>query len=102
MRQRIENKITIDVTGADDLTTVSNLVIWIYQPLAKLEYTPMVVSAEQLLVTIPFEDAMKLRSENTAEIQIAYTDADGNKKASDIVTIAVKRLLDEEGYNGAD
>ena len=102
MRQRIENKITIDVTGADDLTTVSNLVIWIYQPLTKLEYTPMVVSAEQLLVTIPFEDAMKLRSENKAEIQIAYTDADGNKKASDIVTIAVKRLLDKEGYNGAD
>lgn len=103
MRQRIENKISIEVEGADDLITVSNLVIWIYQLAEKLKYTPTVINSTEIMVTIPFADAMRLRSgipPTPAKVQIAYTDKDGNKKASDIAVVPVEALLDAEGYDG--
>lgn len=100
MRQRIENRITIDVKGADDLTMVTNIVVWVYQLSTKLKYEPMVLNQTQLLVTVPYEDAMRLRSgvSNMVDIQMAYTDISGVPKASEVVSIQVDRLLDEEGY----
>jgi hypothetical protein len=51
-----------------------------------------------MTVIIPFEDAKKMHS-GKAELQFAFTDANGNHDASEIVEKEVSDLLKEVGYD---
>lgn len=101
MRQRIENRLVIDVEGID-LTTVTGIRFWIRQAGKFFEYVPVVTDAGQMIVVIPKDDAMRLTYRISAEVQFAYTDADGNPGASDVLSLPVAELLKTEGYDGID
>lgn len=94
---KIKNTVRISCSGVD-LTTISNIEFYIRQSYFFRYYTPTVVSASEMLVVVPFEDCCELRGGN-AELQFAYTDADGNPKASKTVTVPVETLLKEDGYD---
>lgn len=96
MRQRIENELSVTVEGVD-MTTVRDLVFWVRQSSVFLEYVPEIADSGTMLVHIPKEDAMKLRSSDV-EMQFAFTTQDGRPLASDIVRMSVERLLKEAGY----
>lgn len=96
MRQRIENELSVTVEGVD-LTTVRDLVFWVRQSSVFLEYVPEIADSGTMLVHIPKEDAMKLRSSDV-EMQLAFTDGEGRPMASDIVRMSVDRLLKGAGY----
>lgn len=98
MRQRIENALSIEVEGAE-LTGAVRLEFYVRQGGAFYEYTPQVVDDTHLLVQIPFADAMQLRAGQQALLQLAFTDASGNKQASDVVSAPVRDLLKEAGYD---
>ena len=97
MRKKIQN--TLKITCDDiDLTTISDIEFYVRQINFFGCYIPSVISANEMVVIIPFEDAKKLRH-GEAELQFAYTDADGNPDASDIVSVKVENLLKEVGYD---
>lgn len=96
MREKILN--TLKITCDDlDFTTVSNIEFYVRQVGFSGCYTPRVVSSHEMVVTIPFEEAMKLRC-GKAELQFAFTDCNGTPAASDVLKIDVDDLLKEEGY----
>lgn len=97
MRQKIENSLLIECTDVD-LTTVSNMEFYIRQSNFFACYTPIVISASEMVVAIPFRDARRLRPGN-AELQFAFVDADGVPRASDPVTENVHVLIKEGGYD---
>lgn len=97
MRRKIENNILVNVEGVD-LTTVSNIEFYVKQPALFLEYIPRVISAGQMIVKIPYEDAMKLKLGGVS-LQFAYTDASGTPNATDTIIASVKELLKEDGYD---
>ncbi len=96
MRQRMKNYLSIAVNGVD-LTTVSNIEFYLRQSSLFFQYTPKIVSAEEMLVEIPYEDAMKLAS-GECRIQFAYTDIGGTPLATDVKNVSVGTLLKEAGY----
>lgn len=96
MRQRIENYLSVAVEGVD-LTTVTAPVFWVKQSSVFLEYVPEIADSGTMLIHIPKEDAMKLRSSDI-EMQFAFTTQEGRSLASDIVRMSVDRLLKEAGY----
>jgi hypothetical protein len=98
MREKIQNALSVEVTGAD-LTKATKLQFWLKQGELFFEYTPQVVDQTHLLVVIPFADAMQLDPGKSARLQLALTDADGNPQAADIVSQLVKDLLKEAGYD---
>lgn len=97
MRKKIENRIKITCTNID-LTTVTNIEFYVRQTSFFGQYTPVVLSASEMLVVIPFEDAYKLK-DGDAEIQFAFVDVEGNPRATDPKTISVGNLLKERGYD---
>lgn len=97
MRTRIKNALLITCEDVD-LTTVSDIEFYIRQLGLFLQYTPVVVSANELLVEIPFEDAMRLRK-GEVRLQFAFTDASGTPRATDVVNHEVADLLKEAGYD---
>lgn len=97
MREKIEN--TLKITCSDvDLTTLTNIEFYVKQRHFFGCYTPSVVSASEMAVTIPFADAKRL-TKGTAELQFAFTNAEGNPDASDVVEVEVANLLKEVGYD---
>lgn len=96
MNRRIKNTLQISCVGVD-LTTVSNIEFYVRQEKLFFLYIPTVTSANTMVVTIPFKDAMELRAERV-ELQFAFTDADGNPIPSEIKRIPVGDLLKEAGY----
>ena len=96
MRQRIENQLIVTVDGTD-LTQVSSPVFWIRQNYLLLEYVPEVIDSRTMRVTIPVSDTVRLHT-GPAEVQFAFTDADGVPDASDVVRLSVDGLLKETGY----
>lgn len=98
MREKIQNALSVEVTGAD-LTKATKLQFWLKQGELFFEYAPRVVDQAHLLVIIPFADAMQLDPGKSARLQLALTDADGNPQAADIVSAPVKDLLKEAGYD---
>lgn len=98
MRQRIANALSIEVEGAD-VAAASKLEFYVRQGRLFFEYAPSVVDETHLLVQIPFEDAMQLKSGQAALLQLALTDSGGNRQAADIVSVPVKDLLKEAGYD---
>ena len=97
MRKKIKNTLKITCTDID-LTTLKNIEFYVRQLNFFGSYVPFVISANEMAVVIPFEDAKKLRNGNV-ELQFAFTDADGNHDASEIVNSTVGNLLKEVGYD---
>jgi hypothetical protein len=96
MRENIEN--LLKVTCEDiDLTTITDIEFYVKQSRFFGCYTPHVVSANEMIVKIPFEDAKKM-VDGEAKLQFAFRDAEGNPRASNIVTKTVGELLKEMGY----
>ena len=77
MRQKIENHLFIEVDGVD-LNSCSGLEFYVKQDHLFFQYIPEVKSASEMLVTVPYKDAIKLRR-TPVQIQFAFTDANGNK-----------------------
>lgn len=99
MRQKIENELKITVAGLD-LTTIEagSIEFYVRQSNGFFgQYTPTVVNANTMAVTIPKADAMTL-TPTTCKLQFAFIDANGNPQASEIAEIAVAVLLKETGY----
>lgn len=94
---RIKNHLSVTCDDVD-LTTVSNIEFYVKQPGFFRQYTPEVISAGEMLVVIPFEDAMKLRPEEV-KLQFAFTDANGIPGRSEKVTRKADELLKEAGYD---
>ena len=97
MRQKIENHLFIEVDGVD-LNSCSGLEFYVKQDHLFFQYIPEVKSASEMLVTVPYKDAIKLRR-TPVQIQFAFTDANGNPDASEAVELPVEELLKEAGYD---
>lgn len=97
MREKIKN--TLKITCDDvDLTTLRNIEFYVKQSGFFGEYKVSVTSAHEMVVDIPFEDAMKLRP-GKANLQFAFTDAQGVPDASNVLAVDVRDLLKEVGYD---
>ena len=97
MIQKIKN--AIKATCEDvNLQRCKNIEFYVRQGYTTRQYTPNVMSPSEMLVEIPYEDAMQWGT-GTARLQFAFTDADGNSRVSDIVTVSVGELLKEAGYD---
>lgn len=97
MREKIENRLKITCDSVD-LTALTNIEFYVRQSYFFGCYVPSVISAHEMLVIIPFEDARKLRG-GKVELQFAFTDAYGNPDASEIVECKVDDFLREVGYS---
>lgn len=97
MREKIENQLKI-TCSALDLTTISNIEFYVRQPRFFGCYIPSVVSAHEMVVKIPFEDAKKLQ-EGEVKLQFAFTHPTGKPDATKVVKKTVDELLKEVGYD---
>ena len=97
MREKIKNTMKVTCEGVD-LTTLSNIEFYVRQGNFFACYIPHVVSASEMVVEIPFEDAKKLKPDE-AKLQFAFTDENGTPDASDVVAVEVDDLLKEVGYD---
>ena len=97
MRKRIENALQITCEDVD-LTKVSQIEFYIRQGKVFLEYAPVVVSEHEMLVEVPFADAMRL-TDARVQLQFAFTDENGVPQATEIETRPVGDLLKEAGYD---
>lgn len=97
MREKIENRLTVTCEDID-LTTLKNIEFYVRQGYFFGCYTPDAIFPSEMLVTIPFEDAKRLRS-GEVKLQFAFTDVTGKPGASDVVTMTVGEFLKEVGYN---
>lgn len=96
MREKIENILHIEVSGVD-LTTLTNVEFYIKQNISFWQYTPTIVSATEMVVRIPFDDARGLKK-GPALLQFAFIE-NGTPRASDIEEVDVYDLLKNAGYN---
>lgn len=96
MIQRMKNYLHISVDGVD-LETASGIEFYLRQSNCFMQYTPEVISPTEMIVEIPYEDAMKLGA-GSCRLQFALTDDTGTPVASDVQTIPVDVLLKEAGY----
>lgn len=97
MREKIKNILKITCDGVD-LTALANIEFYVKQGRFFGCYTPKVISASEMLVTIPFSDAKKL-TKGVVELQFAFTTAEGVPDASDVEEVEVAALLKEVGYD---
>ena len=99
MRQRIENRILITCEDLD-LTTLTNMEVYIEQRAKFFQYVPKVLDAHSMLVIMPLQDSKRLDG-TAVKIQMAYTDDSGTPGATGITTVPVSELLKEAGYDPA-
>lgn len=102
MRQKIENRLSLTVEGAD-LTGATALQLYVRQGVDLFfELVPEIVrvseSDTELLAVVPFEMAKQLRRSGCL-LQLAWTDANGNPMATDAANVPVWELLKEAGYD---
>ena len=95
--QKVKNTLSITVDGAEFLTA-RNIEFYVKQRSTFFQYTPEVISDTQIMVTIPYEDAMKL-SDHDVYLQLAYTDQNGNVVVTEKKTYSVSVFLKEAGYD---
>lgn len=97
MREKIQN--TLKITCNDvDLTKISNIEFYVRQIGFFGCYVPTIISSNEMVVVIPFEDAKKLR-EGEVKLQFAFTDENNTPRATGIVIKSVNDLLKEVGYD---
>ena len=99
MRQKIENNLHVEVEGVD-LTNCTDLEFYVKQDSLFFQYTPIVREAGIMTVTIPYEDAMKLRRA-PVKMQFAFKDETGRPDSSAPVDVSVGEFLKEAGYDPA-
>lgn len=97
MRKNIQNGLAISVEGAD-MTKATQIEFYVRQNPVFFSYKPQVVSAGELYVEIPYEDAMELEAA-PVRLQFAFVDEGGNPRASGIVELFVGDFLKEAGYD---
>lgn len=97
MREKIQNRLKISADGVD-LTKLSNIEFYVKQIGFFGCYTPEVVSPTEMLVIVPYKDAMKLRKGNV-DLQFAFVNEYGDPDASGVVTVPVEQFLKEAGYD---
>ena len=95
MREKMENYLHIEVIGVDQVT---DLEFYIRQGVLFLQYKPTIVSATEMTVWIPFEDAMRLKGGGFVQMQFTFM-RKGVPGASEINSKIVGDLLKEAGYN---
>lgn len=95
--QKVKNTLSITVDGAEFLKA-RNIEFYVKQRSTFFQYTPEVISDTQIMVTIPYEDAMKL-SDHDVYLQLAYTDQNGNVVVTEKKTYSVSVFLKEAGYD---
>ena len=95
MREKMENRLHIEASGVD-LRELDNIEFYVRQGACFWEYTPTVISATEMVVIIPFTDAMKLRP-GQVRFQLAYT-LNGVPDAIEPQFISVGELLKKAGY----
>lgn len=97
MIQRMRSNLRIEVSGAS-LDGATNLEFYIRQwGGIYIELTPTVVDDTHIDVAIKYEDAMKLEP-TQAQLQLAFTDSNGQACATEVLTVSVTELLKEAGY----
>ena len=97
MKNKIQNRLHI-LCESVDLTGISGIEFYLRQGTLFKQYEPVVISESEMLVTIPHEDAMELTS-SAVQLQFAFTDAEGNPRATEVERIPVGVLLKEAGYD---
>ena len=97
MKKRIKNSLHITCDDVD-LTAAKDIEFYLKQSAFFRQYTPVVISAHEMLVEIPFEDAKALAA-TSVKLQFAFTDTDGNHRATEIREMVVGDLLKEAGYD---
>lgn len=97
IREKIRNHIKVTCEDVD-LTKVTDIEFYVKQLSFVGTYTPEVISEHEMVVTIPFEDAMRLM-QGTAKLQFAFVDENGVPRASDPVETKVEELLRGDGYD---
>lgn len=98
MKQKMRNTLCIYIYGID-LTKCSNIKFYMQQDSSEFpEYNGIAYSKNQLIVEIPYDDAMKL-SCGTVEAQVCMQDEFGNSRATNVMTIPVEELIAKNGYN---
>lgn len=97
MRENIENALRVEVEGVN-VQKATRIEFYLRQGDLFFQYAPEATDEKTLLVDIPFEDARQL-TQGSASVQIALTDENGNKVASDIASVPVRELLKGAGYD---
>jgi hypothetical protein len=96
MRQKIENNLYVEVNGAN-MAGCTNLEFYVKQDNLFFQYTPVVQGDGIVTVTVPYDDAMKLRKA-PVKVQLAFTDENGLPVSSAPVELTVGEFLKEAGY----
>ena len=96
MREKIQNSLRV-VCEDIDFTKLSKIEFYVRQSSFYGCYTPTVISPNEILVVIPFEDAKRMKH-GEARLQFAFTDENGTPDASDVFVTSVGELLKEVGY----
>ena len=101
MRQKVKNTLHITVEGAD-LSGAIKPLLFLRQGFCGFygEYEPAILSADEVMVVIPYEDAMQLRA-GRVTVQMAWVDNAGEPVVSDPAEVEVGVLLKEAGYDPA-
>lgn len=81
-----------------DLMAVTYIEFYLRQGTFFRQYEPEVITEHSMLVGVPLDDAMKLAN-STVRLQFAFTDADGNSRASEVTEVSVRDFLKETGYD---
>lgn len=97
IREKIQNQIKITCEDVD-LTKATNIEFYVKQLSFVGTYTPEVLTAHEMVVTIPFNDARRLMR-GKASLQFAFVDENGNPRASDAIEDDVAELLKGDGYD---
>lgn len=97
MREKIQNQLYVSCNDVD-LTAIRNIEFYVKQTGFFGCYTPAVMSESEMVVTIPFEDAKRLRK-GKANLQFAFVDENGVPDASEVNEVEVDVLLKEVGYD---
>ena len=97
MRKSIQNNLSVTCDDID-FTAVTGIQFYVRQRQTFFQYSPAVLSANEISVEIPEEDAVKFASEEV-EMQFAFTDANGCPQASEIQRVRCDDFLKGAGYS---
>lgn len=97
MRKNIQNELVIECEDVD-FTQASQIEFYVRQEELFFQYTPRVLEANRMAVTVPLKHALLLRPSSVL-LQFAFQDANGNSRASEIAQLPVRDFLKETGYD---
>ena len=95
--QRIRNVLTITCQDVNFLSA-SNIEVYVKQDGFFATYTPTVLDATTMAVSIPLADAKKLNAKHFVKVQFALTNTNGDPLASNVLELSVREFLKEAGY----